>query len=161
MAAKLARRLRAYYRAHLGVRIHIFAYSGGAAIAVFACEGLKRRMIENLFLAAPALSPGYNLAPALAATSRCIALISDRDRIILDRGTRLFGTVDRQRTVAAGAVGFDIPSGLSEEERHLYGRLEQIRWKPEFLKLGVSGGHSSWLSIPFLQEYIVKRIQSR
>ena len=156
MGAKLARKLLAFRRAHPKTRIHLLAYSGGAGIAVFACEQLRARpLIETLVLPCPALSPVYNLAPALRATRRCYAMVSRRDRGILGLGTRIFGTMDRRFLAAAGMTGFQMPVGASEEDRNAYGRLREIHWSPSLKKLGHHGGHTGWLAIPFLRTHLL------
>jgi len=156
VAARLARQLLAFRRAHPAARIHLFGYSGGAGVAVMACEALRsRRIIDQLVLMAPALSPAYNLAPALSAVGRCTAFVSARDNMLLGPGTRLFGTIDRRRTRAAGMVGFTIPADASPGERAAYERFAQVRWTPAFRALAVSGGHIGWLSEAFMRSVVV------
>ena len=65
-------------------------------------------------LLAPALSPGYDLTAALRAVRREIVVFwSPLDLIVLGAGTRLFGTIDRVKTVGAGLVGFRVPAARS------------------------------------------------
>jgi hypothetical protein len=172
MAARLARKLRAFRRAHPTSRVHLFGYSGGAGIAVMACEflggtahkhddgptALARPIVDTLVLAAPALSPEYNLASALRCVRRCIAWIRPRDRHLLGWGTRLFGTIDRKHCRAAGMLGFRIPPNASDEVRASYDRLEQILWTPELRTHGTSGGHIGWLNERFLKEQVERVI---
>jgi hypothetical protein len=160
--AKLARRLLAFRRAHPNVRIHILAFSGGAGVAVFACERLRGRpLVETLIMAGPALAPDYNLAPALRAVKHAFALVSKRDTWILGAGTRLFGTIDRHRGVAAGQVGFRVPTALPQEDRAAYERLREIHWTPELIGLGHSGGHTSWAGVAFLRRHLWALLQAR
>jgi hypothetical protein len=156
MGAKLARRLLAFRRTYPDTRIHLLGYSGGAGIAVFACEALRaRRIIETLMLPCPALSSSYNLGPALRATIRCYALISRKDRGILGLGTRVFGTTDRRFEAAAGMTGFRIPAEASAEDRAAYDRLREIHWSPALKALGHHGGHTGWLSVPLLRKHLL------
>ena len=61
-------------------------------------------------LLSPALSPTYDLAPALSAVRReMVVFWSPLDVIVLGLGTRIFGTIDRIKTVSAGLVGFRGP----------------------------------------------------
>ncbi len=156
VAARIARRLLAFRRDHRSARIHLLGYSGGGGVAALVCAALRgRRIIDNLLLIAPALSPDYNLAPALAAVARGTAFVSERDRMLLGLGTRLFGTIDRRHTPAAGMVGFNLPPGASLEDRIAYERFKQVRWSPAFNRLGVSGGHIGWLSEMFIGEVLL------
>lgn len=155
MGGKLAHKLLAFRRSHPGVTIHLLALSGGAGIAVFACELLRgRRLVETLILACPALSPGYNLGPALRAVRRCYALVSSRDTLILGLGTRIFGTTDRKFSRGAGLVGFHLPEGISDEDREAYERIRQIRWSAALKRDAHDGGHAGWASVPFLRRHL-------
>lgn len=155
VAAKLTRKLLGFRRSNPETRINMLAFSGGAGIAVFACEQLDGRpLIDTLILAGPALAPDYNLGRALRAVKRCYALVSHRDTWILGVGTRLFGTIDRFHGDAAGQVGFKIPAGLSPEDSQAYGRLREIPWLPALGGLGHHGGHTSWASVAFLRRHL-------
>ena len=160
MGAKLARRLLDFRRTHPETRIHVVAFSGGAGVAVFACERLRgRRLVETLILACPALSSAYNLGPALQAVGRCYALVSHRDTWILGLGTVIFGTVDRRFSSAAGQLGFRIPTGISAKDTHAYERLREIRWSPVLRGVGHYGGHTGWASPAFLQRYLPEMLR--
>jgi len=155
MGARLARRLLQLRRQNPDRRIHVFALSGGCAIAVFACESLRgRRVLETLVLAAPALSRDYNLGPALAAAERCYVLVSSADKVVLGAGTSIFGTSDRQFASAAGRVGFVRPPGLPQEQRDGYDRCRQIRWCSSLVRDGHSGGHAGWIASSILRKYL-------
>jgi pimeloyl-ACP methyl ester carboxylesterase len=153
-AAMLADKLMDLHRAHPAARIHLVGYSGGTAIAVFALEKLSGRVpIETLLLFAPALSPDYNLAPALRGVARAYIMTSPRDTWLLGAGTRLFGTMDRRHTRAAGLVGFRLPHGLSEQDRVAYQRLRTITWCESLRADGHRGGHTGWAQVPFLRRH--------
>ncbi len=112
-AAELAEEIVRFRDEHPNTVVHLMAYSGGCGVAVFACESLRgRRLLDTLILACPAISPEYDLGPALAAVKRCYALVSRRDSWILGLGTRIFGTTDRRHTASAGMVGFQRPTSL-------------------------------------------------
>ncbi len=155
MSARLARKLLTFRRAHPRSVMHLMAFSGGAGIATFACEQLRgRRIIDTLILACPALSPTYNLGPALRAVQRCYALISRRDIWILGLGTRIFGTIDRRYLAAAGKVGFRIPTGIPPEDVRAYERVSEIPWSPTLRRDGHYGGHTSWAGEAFLRRHL-------
>lgn len=156
MGAKLARRLLTFHRTHPHTRIHLIAYSGGAGIAVFALEALRgRQIVETLLIPCPALSPNYNLGPALRAVRRAYALVSRRDYGILGMGTRLFGTTDRRFIGAAGWRGFRRPTGLRREDDEAYDRLGEIHWEPSLKKDGHAGGHTGWAAAGFLRHHFL------
>lgn len=155
-AGRLADRIAAYRHANPEARLHVVGYSGGSGIAVWACERLAPAAgVETLVLACPALSPTYNLGPALRNVRRCYALVSRRDRWILGAGTTAFGTVDRRFTSAAGRRGFCRPVALTAEDETAYGRLRQIEWTPALRELGHRGGHDGWASLRFLREHLI------
>lgn len=161
-AVGLARALSAYHREHPEASIHLVAFSAGCGIAVFALEHLASRWsLKTLVMACPALSPQYNLSRALGGVQRAIALISDRDTFILGLGTRVFGTIDRVHTFAAGRAGFTPPPGLNEREREAYARLRQIPWTPEMAVLGHHGGHTGWASPALLSRYLPEWLGER
>lgn len=156
MGRKLARKLLAFRREHPTTTLHLLAISGGAGVALFACERLRgRRIIDTLVLGCPAMSPDYNLAPALSAVNHAYALVSRRDSVVLGFGTRLFGTTDRRHVRAAGMVGFVQPAGLCGRDRQIYQRMQQIRWTPSLRALDHGGGHSGWISPAFLREHLL------
>ena len=155
-AAEFAEQLVAFRARHPETTIHVVAYSAGTAIAVWACEHLDGRVkIETLVLACSALSPTYNLGPALRSVERCYALVSERDRVILGFGTRVFGTMDRRFVSAAGRMRFSRPRSLSPQDVGAYDRLQEIRWTPDLRVAGNAGGHSGFASVPFLREHML------
>lgn len=130
-ARDLAAEIVAYQDAYPGRPVHLVAQSGGAGIAVFAAEALPEgRTVDGLVLLGGAVSPTYNLAKALAKTRKgLLNSHSCKDTIILNWGTRIFGTTDRQFTRAAGCDGFHVPEHLTAEERQLYReKLHQLPW---------------------------------
>lgn len=155
MGARLARRIRRFRRDHPDRKIHLLAYSGGAGVAVFACEHLKERTIETMILACPAIAPTYNMAPALRRVARAYALTSHRDRVLLGIGTTIFGTTDRVHSPAAGMVGFQIPDGITAEDQAEYEKLQQISWEPSLKAVKHHGGHTGWLMPDVLRRHLV------
>ncbi len=156
MGAKLARKLLTFHRTHANTVIHVVSFSGGAGVAVFALEALRgRRIIETLVMACPALSPEYNLGPALRTVVRGYALISRRDTGILGLGTRIFGTTDRRFVGAAGLRGFQRPAWLSLEDREAYERFREIQWEPSLKAEGHTGGHTGWIAERMLRHHLL------
>jgi hypothetical protein len=124
--------------------VFLVAKSGGAGIVIKALEHLDEGSVERAVLLAPALSPPYDLTRALRAVRRDLVVFwSPLDVVILGAGTRLFGTIDRVKTVGAGMVGFLVPGAdePDEERRHQYAKLRQVRWRPKMAASLYFGGH--------------------
>lgn len=124
------------------------AESGGAALAVWALERLPRKVrVDQVLLVQPAISPVYDLSPALKHVKRNIYYTSSPgDWFVLGLGTRVFGTSDGQNSEAAGYVGFRQPSTASA---HLYQRLIQLRYDPAWMRWGDFGSHTGAMSTAF------------
>lgn len=155
MGVRVARKLLQLRRTHPSARIHLWAYSGGVGVLLFALEALRGRVaFSTVILTAPAVRPDYPLHPALASVERCYALVSRKDSVLLGLGTRIFGTTDRTFTQAAGCVGFRRPESLEANAKATYARLRQISWTPEFSIDGCGGGHISWIQPRFLAKHL-------
>ena len=88
--------------------------------------------IDGLVILAGAASNNYDLRGVLRRTRKGILnTYSQRDFVILNLGTRIFGTADRKFCVSCGHSGFIKPDPL-EVDAQLYKKLLQIRWNPEF-----------------------------
>ncbi len=161
-AGKVAQRIVNYRQRYPGSPVYLIGHSAGGGIAVLTLEALPAgRQIDQAILLAPALSPDYNLSTALRRTRYGIVnFYSTRDVSFLRVGTSLFGPIDRNFGVSAGAVGFNLPDGLSEFERALYvNRLRQVRWSPRMKEVGASGSHVGWASRKFAGEYLAPLIK--
>ncbi|HEY2158073.1 MAG TPA: alpha/beta hydrolase [Isosphaeraceae bacterium] len=125
--------------------------SGGSGVVVRALEELPRDSVEAAVLLAPALSPGYDLTRALEAVRReMVVFWSPLDVFVLGLGTRVFGTIDRVRSVSAGLVGF----------RGDRAKLRQVRWRPAMMRTGYLGGHVGPDSPAFLRKYVVPLLRA-
>jgi pimeloyl-ACP methyl ester carboxylesterase len=157
-AASLAEAIRRFRATHPGEPVFVVGKSGGAGIAVKALERLDPDNVERAILLAPAVSPRYDLAPALRAVRRELVVFwSPLDMIVLGAGTRMFGTIDRVRTVGAGLVGFSVPGpGEPDDQRkRQYAKLCQVRWRPRMARFGHLGGHFGSDHPRFLRECVV------
>jgi hypothetical protein len=131
--------------------IFIIAKSGGAGLALAAAETLPPGTLERIILLSAAVSPTYDLRGALRAThGEIISFYSRNDQLILNWGTRNFGTIDRIYGPSAGLQGFVVPSDFSAEDRALYERLIQVPWSARNIWQGHTGGHSGNSSPAFL-----------
>jgi pimeloyl-ACP methyl ester carboxylesterase len=151
-AAQRAARLAEYRRSHPEQPITLVGYSGGGAIALFICESLPKDVkVDRAILLAAAVSPDYDLVPALQHCRRGIVNVYSREDWF-DAGflTKTFGTMDRKKTSAAGRRGFlDTDGRLVTRDD-----LTQIAWTPEWRKLGHWGGHVGYESRPWAREVL-------
>lgn len=160
-ARRVAKRIQAYREQYPYSPVHLVGHSGGAGIAVLVLEALPAGgQIDMAILLAPALSPQYDLTTALRHTRYGIcSFYSTRDVSFLKVGTLLFGPIDREFGVSAGAVGFRAPDGLSEADRSLYqAKLRQVQWDKRIKQVGADGSHLGWASRRFASEYLAPLI---
>lgn len=175
-ARQLASMLVDRRRHHPAEPIVVTAHSGGAGVAAWALEALPAGVtIDRLVLVAPALSPGYDLSPALARVSgRAIALFSPLDAMVLGTGTRVFGTIDRVNADAAGRVGFLTPGDdraaptTRRRDRATtrpttqptfadpaqYAKLVQVPYDPAWASLGNRGSHNGAMRREFVRRVV-------
>lgn len=160
MSETLRDRIVSYKRAHPGRPVHVIGHSGGGGIAILAAEKLPDDVrLTSVILLAVALSPDYDLRPALRHTQNGIFnYYSANDRFFLDAGTRVAGTIDRSHTSAAGSVGFRRPAGKSGD-RALYDKLHQVAWESQMTWYGHWGDHFGWTNPGFVRRYLSPLIQ--
>ncbi|ODT99126.1 MAG: hypothetical protein ABS79_04895 [Planctomycetes bacterium SCN 63-9] len=148
---------------HPNSPIFLVAKSGGSGVMIRALEYAPPDCIDRVILLAPALSPSYDLSAALRGVRREVYVFwSPLDVVILGAGTRIFGTIDRVRSVSAGLVGFRPPRKQSSKvvieaasaEDQGYLKLHQVRWKPSMMRTGYFGGHMGTDSPSFLKIYV-------
>jgi hypothetical protein len=162
-ARRVAEAVRRFRAARPGQPVFLVAKSGGAGVMVKALEWLDDESVERAVLLAPALSPGYDLTWALRAVRReLIVFWSPLDLVVLGMGTRLFGTIDRVPTVAAGLVGVLVPRAddPDPERGRQYAKLRQVRWRPAMAATLHFGGHVGSDCPLFLRKYIVPLLRA-
>jgi pimeloyl-ACP methyl ester carboxylesterase len=154
----VARMITERYRADPRTRIYLSGHSGGTAIALWAMERLPPDVkVESLLILASALSPTYDLSPALRhVRGRAYALYSPHDPV-LGIGTRMFGTIDGVKTDAAGRVGFTKPSGGDARQ---YAKLTQIGYDPSWIRLSNIGDHIGPMMRPFAREILAPLLRT-
>lgn len=148
----VARKIAERFRADPRQRIYLSGHSGGTGIALWALERLPPDVkIESLLMLASAMSPAYDLSPALRhVRGKGYALHSPYDPV-LGIGTRLFGTIDGIKTDAAGRVGFTMPPGADARQ---YDKLVQIGYDPAWIPLSNIGDHIGPMMRPFAREVL-------
>lgn len=123
--------------------VYVVGKSGGAGLVLAAAELLPPGTLERIILLSAAVRPNYDLRFALRATrGEIISFYSAYDQVILNWGTRQFGTVDRFYGASAGLHGFLIPPHLGPVDRALYAKLVQVPWKPGMIFEGHFGNHA-------------------
>lgn len=160
-ARRLARRIMNYQDAYPGRPVHLVGHSGGGGMAILTLETLPRdRKVTAVLLLAAAISPDHNLTRALHRTEYGIFNYYSRGDVgYLQIGTSFFGTIDRDYGPAAGAVGFNIPSGGDAREE--YRKLHQIAYSQKMARYGHGGGHIGWTARPFVREYLAPLIREQ
>lgn len=148
-ARVLAQEIESIYRKNPETRVILTAHSGGTGIAVWALEQLADRVrIDTLVLLASALSPNYDLGPALKHVRQAYSFHSPYDNWVLGTGTRTLGTIDRVKTDAAGYVGFQCTDP----------KLKQIGYDPRWIRFGNSGDHVGTMNQRFAHQVLAPLI---
>ncbi len=141
----IAQRITDYQRTFPDRPVYVFALCAGAGVA---CEALAKlppgHKIKTAVLLGPALSPAYDMRPALSGTTHGIeSYHSPFDVPVLMALTTMTGTVDGRHMPAAGAVGFGL--GFSKPRK-----LRQHMYNPIMLTQGHWGGHFGWTATKFV-----------
>jgi hypothetical protein len=136
--------------------LFVVAKSAGTGLTLFALEQVPPGTVDRTILISAAVSPSYDLRQALRATrGEVVAFYSRNDQIVLNWGTRHFGTADRYYGPSAGLRGFVPPPELDSEGRSLYRRLVQVSWTPRMILEGNAGNHLGTGQAAFLCAEIV------
>jgi hypothetical protein len=160
-ARVIAEEVRAFRADRPGAPVCLVGKSGGTGLVVKALEHLGEGSVDVVVLISPAVSPRYDLTPALKAVRReMVVFWSPLDVFVLGAGTRIFGTIDRIRTVSAGLVGFRVPRPGTDEQQAQYAKLRQVRWGPKMATTGYLGGHVGPDSPAFLRKYVVPLLRA-
>jgi pimeloyl-ACP methyl ester carboxylesterase len=122
--------------------VYLVGKSGGTGVVLLAAERLPPETLERIILLSSAVSPAYDLRPALRATrGEIVSFYSSLDRFVLGWGTTQFGSIDRVYGPSAGFRGFKVTEGWPDEDKLLYRRLVQVDWRPSMLLEGNPGTH--------------------
>lgn len=127
-------------------KLQIVAVSGGVGLTCFALERTSPEFhADRLVFISGAISRDYDLVPILAHINRGLYnYYSNRDWLVLGRGTRKYGTMDRRCADAIGRIGLTPREGLW-----------QLAWCRELREFGNRGGHGGGLTREFIRAYVV------
>ena len=156
-ARRIADRVLEYQRDYVGRPVHLVGHSGGGGLAVLALEALPPgARVTSAVLLAAAVSPDHDLTRALNHTEVGIWNFYSRSDIgYLRLGTGVFGTIDRKRTSAAGAVGFKQPDPRTRKAAtRAYEKLHSVAYKETMGSSGHGGGHTGWTDQQFVAEWL-------
>jgi pimeloyl-ACP methyl ester carboxylesterase len=159
VAGQMADRIVAYQRKYPGRPVWIVGHSGGGGMALLTAEALPEGVkIAGLVLLAAAVSPGFDVRPALRHVEHGIwSFHSWLDCLFVGVGTTLFGCFDGRHGPAAGMVGFRQPPEKSAagialiQTRHAWSMLRQFH----------AGGHFGCVHRVFVAETVAPVLQHR
>ena len=136
-----------------GLHIILTGHSGGTGVAVWALEKLPADVkVDEVILLASALSPGYDLSPALAhVRGKCYSFCSENDVLVLGAGTKMLGTIDGKKTEAAGQCGFCLPANADVKQ---YDKLIQKPYDKAWMQYRNFGDHMGCMLREFSQKVI-------
>jgi pimeloyl-ACP methyl ester carboxylesterase len=149
----LAAEVLQYRATHPGGRICLVGHSAGAAVVLAAAEALPPGAVDRIVLLAPAVSPGYDLRPALVCSREGIDCFhSHRDSV--SRLLAVVGTADGSWVCSAGRGGFRTTPHTAADAL-LYQGLRQHAWHREAGDPGDNGGHFCWTRDAFLRASVL------
>jgi len=147
-AAKIADIITAHFRADPGLKIIVTSHSGGTGLAIWALEKLPADVkVDTVMLLSSALSPDYDLSKALEhVRGTCYSFYSENDVLVLNTGTKLFGTIDGKNCESAGEFGFTFPQTADAKQ---YAKLIQKPYDKAWMKYDNIGDHMGSMRRPF------------
>jgi pimeloyl-ACP methyl ester carboxylesterase len=153
--AKLASHVIELEHRYPGIRVSLMGHSAGSAVVLAAAESLPPGSLERIVLLAPAVATDHDLRPALTCTRQGVDVFySTSDVFYLGVGVAILGNADRERTAAAGRVGFR-PTLAGPEDAALYTKLRQYPWDPCLDWTGNHGGHYGAYQPGFLRAAVL------
>jgi pimeloyl-ACP methyl ester carboxylesterase len=143
--ARLAGQVLACRRSCPDCKIVLIGYGAGAGVILSLAENLPAGTVDRIILLGAAVPSNYNLCGALRSSREGIDSFFSREDNILEFAESTFGLPGKQRTPAAGRVGFQracCPEGA---------KLRQYGWTTKWDDKGHHGGHCGYRHVRFLQ----------
>ena len=154
VARRFAHRLALVRRTRPDIPVHLVGYSGGAGLALWILEQLPEDTpLTSAVLLAPAVSPHYDLRPALRRTRRGVWVCSSHlDYFFLTFGTCVVGNLDGPNTTSAGFAGFAGHGTGVRGDGGAHPQYRPIRYEATMAASGHLGGHFGWVNRLFAAE---------
>jgi len=150
---QLAECVVSFHETNPGEPIFLVGHSSGTAVVLAAAENLPPGSVDGIVLLAPAVSPRYDLRPALQVSAGGVdSFYSPRD--LISRAQVLSGTADGRFSPSAGCAPFVVPDDGVEND--CYSGLRQHRYG-----LHGEGGHFDCTRRRFLRDNVVPLLGSR
>jgi pimeloyl-ACP methyl ester carboxylesterase len=150
------------HRVRGGRSVYIIAKSGGTAVALAALAQLPADSVERVVLLSSAVSPDYDLMPALRAVRiELVSFWSPKDKFILGLGTSIFGTADGVMGESAGLIGFRMPEQGCAADLAQYRKLRQVEWDESMRKTYNYGTHIGTSMPLFMRDYVAPLVGGR
>ena len=155
-AGELADRIREYRKEQPDAPVNLIGMSAGTAVAVFTAEAMPEDCpLDTVVLLGASIGSNYDLTKALRHVRGKLYIFTSPNDGVLALLMVVTGTADRQPGSAAGATGFVIPAGATEETRNLYAeKLVTIAWTKEFERAGNYGHHLDNVNKDFIRNYV-------
>lgn len=163
-AREMVQKAVAYSREHPGAPVTFMGLSAGTTVLVFGLEEMPSgTRIEDAVLFGASISSTYDLTRALRNLNGRMYVFTSSTDPVLGFLVPMAGTADRQSgdVPSAGLRGFRMPYRASAETRRQYAKVVTIPWRPEFARLGYSGGHTDVLSDRFVAAHIAPRLAEK
>ncbi|MGA3066491.1 MAG: hypothetical protein ABSF29_06545 [Tepidisphaeraceae bacterium] len=149
---KLAALITARRAQNSRTRIVLIGHSAGAGVILGTLAKLSDATgtVGPIILLAPAVSPDYDLRPALGHCCVIHVFYSSEDDFWQGWGPTITGEYDGSHRAGAGRYGFTL-KGLDVEQKN---RVDQQPYRKQWDALGVHGGHFDWLSHDFVMKIL-------
>jgi pimeloyl-ACP methyl ester carboxylesterase len=148
-----------YRERYPGRPVHLIGHSAGAGMVLFVLkQASSPNFVDSAVLLAAAVSRDFKVGDLLDRTAYGIwNFHSALDLLTVGLGTMLVGTMDRQHTVSAGALGFR-PTKTSSQQtdgvRQHSGDLHQIAFQLGMVKSWNFGGHFGATNAVFVKRFV-------
>lgn len=151
IAGKIVR----YREQHPDAPLYLIGHSGGGAMTLYSLAKLPEGVnVTGGLLLGPAISPVYNVQPALHHTTRGIwNFPSVFDVFFLALGTTIFGTIDGHHWAAAGCLGFR-GTECPTDEACLDPHYREIPFRFEMSRHWNFGGHFGYVNRRFVAHWL-------
>ncbi len=155
-AEVIAAKIADYRGRHPDTPVYLIGHSGGGAMTLYSLARLAEGLsVTGGILLGPAVSPAFDLQPALARTTRGLwHFPSIFDVIFLAMGTTVFGTIDGYHRISAGCLGFRNAEAAVAGSFPSEPYCREIPFRREMLRCLNLGGHFGYVSRRFVAQWI-------